>query len=102
MNSFPLIRLMIAELESRDDAYGPSSGLAQTILYREVHNGRIERRFVSGPRALTGDGLDERSTEELRTEIDASLGAILTSLHGQSADAHREVSELRDLFNAVE
>ena len=98
MNSLPLICVMLSELEERDDAYAAVRASAQAIMFREMHNGNVERRLVFGSRAVTGEGegYEEKSTEELHEELDRALGAILTGFVARVADGHFEISKLRE------
>jgi len=99
MNQLPRICKMIEALAERHDKYEPARAFAQSLLFSELHNGRVSRRLVEGPNAVKSDEFVGAEASQLLEEIGNSLSSIMTGLVGGASGQYNSVLRLQTLMN---
>jgi|688.fasta_scaffold1061149_1 hypothetical protein len=102
MNSIPHIYQMLEEVCERIGRYERPRAFAQSLMFSQLHAGRINRRLVEGPNRVSREKLGALSTATLLRNIDETLGSMLVNLVGGSTDQYAAISRLHELVKNPE
>ncbi len=103
MNFLPRILKMLTELAARDAKYDAPRNLAQRVLYREIHAGRIKRAFADDIAQRDEPALKQRKVADLYSDIDNELGAemVVMTVQHASPEAYAAAEELRQALRSA-